>query len=126
MFGYPLITHYLLAGNLSAAAAASVAALKNHLPAMSPGDKTLKGTSMAEKETPDLDNPSRIDCPAISDLWFNHDHSECKIIIGGQFAGYDIGNLMDEAQAFRSTLTLAGLSSVPSAKELVEDFYARM
>jgi hypothetical protein len=71
---------------------------------------------------------------AISDLFFNHDLSEAKIPDSGKlneiaFAddrmGYRVSVLTGIAQGMLDLLDSLGVA-VPTAEELVADFYARL
>lgn len=67
----------------------------------------------------------RVD-PNVSDLFFNHDVSACANHDAlGDFTGYDDAKMLYEAQSVIDCLDRLNVS-VPSARELVDDFYARV
>lgn len=65
----------------------------------------------------------------ISDLFFNRDLEAAKLYDtkGGprMFVGYDDEKLRDEAQMMLESLTRLGVA-VPSADDLIADFYDRL
>lgn len=62
----------------------------------------------------------------ISDLFFNTDHDGATIMEQGKFAGFDDSKLRDDAEMFLGCLDRLGLTDLPSAPELVQDFHGRV
>lgn len=60
----------------------------------------------------------------ISDLWFNHDHSEYAP--NGHRDDYDINAMIEEARGFIIMLESAGIMDAPNEYELVADFFNRL
>lgn len=73
-----------------------------------------------------LDAPKKIDNAGVSDLWFNHDHSNYQPDSAKGRDDYDLPAMLEEAESFSITLQAAGITDAPSASELVEDFFARL
>lgn len=61
----------------------------------------------------------------ISDLFFNTDLSDTRVMENGQFARYDEGKMRTEAELFLGCLERLGVP-VPSPEDLVADYYARV
>lgn len=68
--------------------------------------------------------PLRVDAN-ISDLFFNTDLSNTRIMERGQFVDYDEDKLKEEAQMFLSSLDRLGVAT-PSVEELIADYYGRI
>jgi len=62
----------------------------------------------------------------VSDLFFNRDVSEAKEHDGGQFTGYNDELMLEEARSVLFCLERLGVDPLPSARELVDDFYNRV
>jgi hypothetical protein len=73
-----------------------------------------------------VENPKRINCPFISDLWFNTDHSASVIKDQkGRFDGWDFEKMKEDADSFR--LCMSGLGIItPRSDKLIEDLLARL
>lgn len=71
-----------------------------------------------------MDVLERVDTD-ISDLFFNHDLSECKLFNKGVFEGYDEDKLRQEAELFLASLSRLGVHT-PSSDALIRDFYDRI
>lgn len=62
----------------------------------------------------------------ISDLFFNYDLSDAhREDTGGDFCGYDDGVMLEKAADVIFSLEHLGVE-VPTARELVDDFHARL
>jgi len=61
----------------------------------------------------------------ISDLFFNTDVSDAAMHENGEFVGYDERKLEDEAKMFLASLARLNVA-VPSAEDLILDYYARI
>jgi hypothetical protein len=63
----------------------------------------------------------------LSDLFFNHDLSNAYVEGAKDDGGdYDDEKLKEEAETFLGFLRGMGVTDLPSAEELVEDFRARL
>lgn len=60
----------------------------------------------------------------LSDLYLNHDKSECERFEKGNFAGYDEAALRANAEGF--AVMIGGLGHDVAPSELIADFYHRL
>ncbi len=62
----------------------------------------------------------------LSDLFFNHDISECKEFVNGQFSHFNHDKMLEQASSVIGSLKGMGVVVEHSAEELVQDFYKRV
>lgn len=62
----------------------------------------------------------------ISDLFFNRDHSEAAQYEAKEFIGYDDSALLEDAGYMLDNLEALGVENLPTASEIVADYYARV
>ena len=63
----------------------------------------------------------------ISDLFFNLDHSDAKIIDkNGQFQAWDTDKMRVQARWFRDAIEYIMYEDPPSVDTILSDFYARV
>lgn len=62
----------------------------------------------------------------ISDLFFNTDVSDAKEYDRGDFSGFDDDKMLYEAELFLGCLDRLNVGDLPSARELVDNFYGRI
>lgn len=62
---------------------------------------------------------------SISDLFFNTDFDNCRIMTEGKFVGRDDAKLREEAESFLGCVERLGIEA-PTADELLVDFHARV
>lgn len=62
---------------------------------------------------------------AISDLFFNRDHSDAVLTDKGKFAGYNDNILTESAELMNGCLRDLGVDT-PPASAIVADFYGRL
>lgn len=61
----------------------------------------------------------------ISDLFFNTDLSDTRIMEKGQFVGYDEEKMKTEAALFLACLDRLGVAT-PSVEDMISDYFARV
>ena len=61
----------------------------------------------------------------VSDLFFNHDISDARVMENGSFKHFDIGKMQDEAKSFADNLSGCGGPTV-DPRDLVADFLRRV
>jgi hypothetical protein len=64
----------------------------------------------------------------ISDLFFNHDVSECRVLEDGEFVEFDRKKLVEEAKTFLNCIDNIAHDGVdiPTPNQLVDDFLKRI
>lgn len=64
--------------------------------------------------------------PDISDLFFNLDHDDAKIMEDGKFVGWDDDKMRERATWFVGCIERFAYVYAPSVEQVLEDFYGRV
>jgi hypothetical protein len=62
----------------------------------------------------------------ISDLFFNLDHDDAKVMVDGKFDHYDGTKMLEQATWFVGCIERIAYVYAPSTDQLLMDFYGRL